>query len=134
MPSLDHYQISPIRGKERHKPISPLGTISLKMARIFRLSRRYGSRLTYISSDHNPDRTSTVSRTDFMSRRIHLPPIPSFALSVPVSSDVLDVELRTHSLRLIYRVEPVVTSATRSACPLKPIASTYRLIPNFLAG
>jgi len=29
------------------RPISPFGTISLKIARIFRLSRRYGSKLTY---------------------------------------------------------------------------------------
>jgi hypothetical protein len=91
---------------------------------------------------------------------IYFSPISRFALAVSVGCYMLDVEVRTHSLGLVYRIESVISllssfpiALVKPAFPTIPASlfhvlsspfllkircrvktETNLLIPNFLAG
>lgn len=75
-------------------PISQSGAISRNTARILRLSRRYGSRLTCW--------VSTLGRdaTHFVRSPVNVVPVSSLGVSLPEGSDMLDHKMRARLLGL----------------------------------
>lgn len=73
---------------------------------------------------------------------VHFAPVPRLTLAIPVRGDMLNIEMRTHALCLVYRGEPrdrqpsaSVGQAHTSGNEWQTLAERAdRLIPNFLAG
>lgn len=69
-----------------------------------------------------------------MTSRIYFSPIARLTFTIPVSRYMLDIEMRTHSLRLINRVEPIQSDFPHVMPQRHSIGRSYLLIPYFRAG